>query len=124
MSSKIANELGISVQVKVGALELLHSGLVHLDGEDWVEIKILDLSLRFKFISDGGEARYDSDVVDKTLNITLANFRNSLGEGKLKPIHIGHIAERKLYLTFFSNTLSLEDNVRQFEYALYLGESV
>ncbi len=115
---------GIAVQVMVGGLELIHSGLLHMDGETEVSISIGDLKYTFVFKSDAGGARYESQASGMAMTINLFNFNNSLGEGKLKPIQVGYLNDRKLYLTFFGNTLVSEGSIRRFEYAFYFGERV
>ncbi|HCG8549714.1 TPA: hypothetical protein N2898_004599 [Vibrio parahaemolyticus] len=110
------------VTLVVDEKEVLTSGIAHLDGTKSVSLKVEDLSIKFLFENDGSGSRYTGRAIGNTeLELTLWNFNNSLGEGKLDPIPIGQLEGKKLFLSFYVNTLSEKENVRRFEYVLYLG---
>lgn len=111
----------IPVTVEIDDLEVLHSGVIHLENKSELKIKISTLSITFKFISDDGEIRYIGRTEGNDLFIDLYNHNNVLGEGALTPLNFGVINNRKAYITYFTNTLVVEKQSRRFEYVVYLG---
>jgi hypothetical protein len=111
----------IPVSVEIDNLEVLHSGVVHLENKSELKIKISKLSLTFKFLSDDGDIRYTGRTEGNNLFIDLYNHNNVLGEGALTPLGFGTVNNRNVYITYFANTLVLEKQSRRFEYVIYLG---
>jgi len=109
------------LKITTSGYEVIHSGIVHLH-EPEVEFEISDLTFKFRFKKGTDGTRFDADIVDNVMVLTLFNFDNSLGQGKIDPVEIATLNGRKLYITFFVNTM--EDNVRQFNYTFMLGDSV
>lgn len=112
----------MKVSVNVENKELVHSSVVHIQDNQDIELDIEGLKLKFIFVEDEADksSGYRGSVEDNVFVMSLKNFNNGLGEGVLKPIELGHLNNRKLYVTFYVNTLSNQD--RRFEYNLFLGE--
>ena len=86
-------------------------------------VTIDNLKFVFAFKSDDGGPRYAGRLEGDGLCFDLYNHKNSLGEGMLTPIEVGHLSGRALSFTYFANTLNADNNARRFEYAFYLGEA-
>ena len=111
----------MKVSVNVNNYELMHSSVVHIEGHQDVELDIDGLKLKFIFIEDDSEksSGYKGVLEGDVFVMRLRNFNNSLGEGVFKPIELGNLDNRKLYLTFYVNTFKRKD--RRFEYNFFLG---
>lgn len=107
--------------IKVDGKELLDSAVVHATDKDDITIDINGLILKFEFEDDSDDKTtgYRGGVFGNTFTMTLRNFNNVLGDGVLKPLEVGFYKNRKLYLTFFVNTMNNKE--RRFEYNLFLG---
>lgn len=114
----------MNVKVNVENKELVLSSVVHVQENQEVGIEIEGLKLKFNFIKDdeNTSSSYRGVVEDGVFLMSLKNFNNVLGEGVLKPIELGHINNRRLYLTFYVYTYQNQN--RRFEYNLFLGENV
>ena len=83
---------------------------------------MVDLVILIRFrMTDEIAIKYAGTLEDGKLIITLYNHRSS-ADGVFTPIEIGFINDRKLYLTYLTNTLNEKENQRAFQFALYLGE--
>lgn len=107
------------IKITTSGYEVIASGLVHLT-EPELKIELSGLKIKYRFSSDNEGTRLSSDIIDNELILTLYNFNNPLGEGKLDPIEIGNIGGRKLMATFFVVTPQLS-NLRQFGYTFMLA---
>ena len=107
-------------KVSTGNYEIIASGVAHLT-ENEVKFELANIVIKFEFKSDGKkEARFNGEVIENELVITLYNFSNSLGEGKIGPMEIGTLQNRQLFVTFYVNTI--KDNLRLFNYTFMLME--
>jgi hypothetical protein len=102
-----------SLKIKTGNTEIISNGTIHLT-EPEVRFELDGLVIKYKFITDSGEARFSADVIDNEMIISLFNFSNSLGEGLIKPIEIGTLQGKPLLATCYVNTI--DANIRQFQY--------
>lgn len=107
------------LKIVTSGLEVISSGVVHLV-EPEVKFSIASLTFKFRFKSESGDSRFESNIVDDEMIIDLFNFNNSLGQGKIEPMEVGTISGRRLFITFFVNTI--EKNLRQFNYTFLLKE--
>lgn len=113
----------LEISIHVGNLELLTSGIVHLDKEEPITIRIDDMKFIFEFKNDNGEPRFFGSVKDDSLIISLFNHKNQLGEGMMTPIGVATLDNRPLLVTYYATTFGSEKNIRRFEYAFYLGDN-
>jgi hypothetical protein len=111
------------IDVKVGKREVLTSGILHFESDQSITVNIDNLSFKFLFRSDGGPPKYEGTMVGNTLEFTLSNHSNSLGEGLLEPLEVARLDNRPLSFTYYVNTVNLEKGARRFEYAFYLGDA-
>lgn len=112
----------MQISTHKGNLEILTSGIVHIDNEsELIEIKIDVMTFVFKFMSDEGNSRYIGSVEGETLQLELYNHKNPLGEGLLTPYLVGDFNNRPLFLTYYVNTVNVEKSIRRFEYVFYMG---
>lgn len=109
------------LSVIVGDKELLTSGVVHLQNQKEISFRLANLNFIFRFTSDTDKPRFTGEMVEDKLILNLFNFKNSLGEGRLDPVQIGTFESRKLYVTWYVNTVEVETDSRIFQYAFYLG---
>ena len=107
----------IPIKVSTAGYEVIASGVVHLS-EPEVKFEVANLVIKYLFKSDSDGVRFGAEEINNELVISLYNFSNSLGEGKLEPMEIGTLGERKLFATCFVNTT--EKNIRQFNYTFLL----
>lgn len=107
------------VKIITAGFEVISSGVVHLS-EPEVKFVIGNLVFKFRFKTESGDTRFVANVVDNEMVIDLYNFKNALGQGQLKPLEVGRIADRILFITFFVNTIDIDH--RQFSYTFMLKE--
>lgn len=107
------------LKITTSGYEVIASGIVHLTEQD-VKFSLANIVIKYLFKTDSGGLRLSAEVVSDELVISLHNFNNSLGQGKIEPIEVGTLDGRKLFATFYVNTN--EANVRQFIYTFMLLE--
>jgi hypothetical protein len=109
------------LKVTTSSYEVIASGVVHIT-EPEVTFNLANLTIKFVFKSSSDGTRLNAEVIDDALVISLYNFNNSLGEGKIEPMEIGSLGGRRLFSTFFVNTPEGND-IRQFNYTFMLMEA-
>ncbi|MFH6953751.1 DUF6864 domain-containing function [Pseudoalteromonas sp. XMcav1-K] len=109
------------LKVTTSSYEVIASGVVHIT-EPEVTFNLANLTIKFVFKSDSDGTKLEAEVVDDALIVSLYNFNNSLGQGKIEPMEIGNLDGRRLFSTFFINTPD-SSNVRQFNYTFMLMEA-
>ena len=113
------------IKAFTGDLEIIGNGLAPATKDMPVKIKIDDLELEFEFVTDKtNNANVERRVVDKKLYIVLTNFNNSLGTGMIEPIEFGHIKNRKLYVSFWIWTPSVEEGRRIINWTILRGSEI
>ncbi len=112
------DKLTLPFKVSTGNYEIIASGVAHLTDNE-VKFELANLVIKFEFKSDEKkEPRFNGEVIENQLIITLYNFSNTLGEGKIEPLEIGTLQNRQLFATFYVNTI--KDNLRLFNYTFML----
>ncbi|MES2284810.1 MAG: hypothetical protein V4547_03910 [Bacteroidota bacterium] len=116
-------ESALVVKKKVGELDVIANDTLHISGDQISSLEISSLTIKFSFIKDieNTESRYRGKAEGKVLTLELINFANSLGEGAIEPVKLGHLLSRKLYVSFYVYTIDLEKGLRILSYSLYLG---
>ncbi|END5392289.1 TPA: hypothetical protein I7765_20745 [Vibrio vulnificus] len=107
------------LKVSTSGYTVVASGVVHVTGTE-VKFDLANLVIKYRFISDSEDTKFTADVVNGELIINLHNFSNSLGEGKLEPVEIGTLGGKRLFATWFVNTV--QGNLRQFGYTFMVLE--
>ncbi len=84
------------------------------------------LQIIFEFKDEEGkeDLRIEANAIDpKTLKVTLINFKNPLGSGSTKPVAIGSLDGRRLYVHYRVYSLSdTADKILHFN--IYKAEEV
>lgn len=103
----------MKVEVSVGGMDQVASRVIHLSQPSF-NLKLGAVAINVRFISDDGKNRWEigPDEDGKSLLIKLFNFKSRVGVGKVKPIFIGSTGEYELWITFFVETLSAENDER------------
>jgi len=116
----LLNSSGIPIKVFTAGYEVIASGVIHLSTPE-VRFEIANLVIKYVFKSDSDGTRFGAEESNNELVISLYNFSNPLGEGKLEPMEIGTLGGRQLFTTCFVNTT--ERDMRQFNYSFLLKEA-
>lgn len=114
----------LNVRITSAGKEIISTGTVNVFDQKDLQFTFDDMKIIMEFIDDKGEQKLHGEAIEeKILKITLRNFTNSLGVGTIKPLVIGSISSRKLYMSFVVYTLS-SDSMKTVHYTFYLGEEV
>jgi len=113
------NEIKYPIKITSNNFEVILSGVVHIT-EPEVKFEIANITVHFQFKKDTGGGRYKGEIDGNKLIINLFNFSNSLGEGKLDPVEIGTLGDKKLFATWYVNTV--QNSYRQFSYTFMLKD--
>lgn len=103
----------MEVEISVGGMDLAASRVLHLSQPNF-NMKFGTVPVSVRFISDDGKNRWEVGPDDdgKSLSIKLFNFKSRAGVGRVKPILVGATEEYELLLTFFVETISVENDER------------
>lgn len=120
---------GECMKISFGSMDLLESETFLTVPDEVTRIEVgqdddtVGISLEFadKEGADQNLAMNSSD--NKTLEIKLINWSNSLGTGLVEPIHIGQFRNRLLYFNIFVVRAG-KAPVRKVTFSLYLGQEV
>lgn len=114
----------INVRIASAGKEVISTGTVNVFDQKDLQFTFDDMKIVMEFIDDKGEQKLNGEAIEeKTLKLTLHNFNNSLGVGTTKPLVIGSINSKKLYMSFVVYSLS-SDSLKTVHYTFYLGEEV
>lgn len=114
----------ITLKQKSVGKDIIASGSVHTFDNKNLELDISGLRLIFNFLTDSKGQRMEHELIDeKSLQLNVFNFDNFLGTGTIKPIKIGTIDNRHLYLSFIVHSISKESN-KLVTYTFFLGGNV
>ena len=105
------------VQISTKEYEIISSGLVHL-AEKEVKFKLGDLVVKYRFKFDLTKPRFIGEMINNELIITLYNSNDVSGDGKIDPVEIGNLSGRRLFTSWFVETI--EENLRRFSYTFML----
>jgi len=110
---------------KSSGKDIISTGSIHSFTSDNLEITLLGLTFIFEFLTDKeGKQRLEKESLStKVLKLKIFNFNNPLGTGTTKPIEMGTINNRKLYLAFTVYALD-KDSLKLFQYTFFMGENV
>ncbi len=91
------------MEIKVGELDVYHSGSIVLNGENSLSFSLFGMNIEFKFVNtEDGKQSVNAQKIDKEkLFLEFYNFKNSLGSGQLTPIKMATLNNGKeLYLQY------------------------
>lgn len=117
------------IKIKIGELDVYEKGsLINTNGEN---IEILlglkhQFTAEFKFSADieNKETRLEAYNLTKIgIGLNFINFNNSLGTGNVKPIKVGWLEGRSLFLNYRVFGINNEQGYI-FEYTWLLGKTV
>ena len=119
------------MKIKVGALEVLHSGSVNIERGKSFEFHLEKqgedpMIFRLFLTADPNEDNYKMkpELIDNNiLEINLVNFdHEGGGGGTTKPLRLGTFQNRALYFSFFLPG-SMKGITPVFSYTFYSGEN-
>ncbi|WP_211456992.1 DUF6864 domain-containing function [Comamonas brasiliensis] len=84
------------------------------------------LSFIFNFITaDDQDPKIGYQAIDeKTLKISLTNWKTPLGATLTEPTHVGTFSNRNLYIMFYVKKVGSVGEYREITFTAYLGEEV
>lgn len=120
------------VKEKIGPFDVLTANSLLAEVGKPIEISLGNapeaLSFIFNMINDPNKDKYSSEarlIGEKKIELNLFNFiaDNVGGGGTTHPVQVGHFQNRRLYYSFYVN--SVGGGVQPlFSYTFYLGEEV
>jgi hypothetical protein len=115
-----------SVDIKVGALTVYSSGLVHVTAKAPLVLTYGGLVMEFSFDEDSTKEPRYALVASGSNKLTckLSNFANNLGQGRIDAIKLGTLNQHELWTSFYVWTINVADGLRLVSYVLYLGAPV
>lgn len=114
----------INVERFIGDKVVLDTGTLISYNSESITIAIDDVKIRFDFHQDNKISGESNIGVSRdplradTLVFKLTNMVNSVPEGSPEEFHIANIDEKKIFISFFSITVSEEVGVRMLHYTL------
>lgn len=89
------------MDIKIDSYNILESGSVitHDNKNVLFRIAPLQFTLEFKTIKDS-PVNIETVSDDKSMRIILTNFNNPIGQGIVRPINVGTINEKDIYIQF------------------------
>ena len=115
------------MKIKAGNYDVFESGTVIGFDDTPIEFQLApNMTIRFIFNSDESskENIVKLDIIEGVMNITFINFNSSIGAGNVKPLPIGQINKRQLFLNYRIYSLADKKVGKSVHYTWYLGEEV
>ena len=112
----------MNVKAYVGNLEVIGDGYVHISDDNRLSLVIGDeLEMEFTFLVDTKDKspRTTYKAEGKKWSWELFNYVNPLGTGLLKPIEVGTLNSRKLFVSFYSWKPNENLDKRLINYVVY-----
>lgn len=110
----------LNVSTTVNGMTVVHTQAVHIAGAQSFDISINGYVCTVRFKSDEGGSRYIGVPADGKFYVDCYNHNNSLGESIFKPFPVAKLNEKTIWMTYYTNVVSTELNIRRFEYSLWL----
>jgi hypothetical protein len=114
------------IKIKSGTKEVIASGTVISFEGNPIGFEIENIKFIFEFVDEEGKAGTDVNFTspeERTLKITLKNFKNPLGTGNQKPMAVGTFHGLRLFLSY--RVYQLEGSDKTLDYTFYTeGEVV
>jgi single-stranded DNA-specific DHH superfamily exonuclease len=111
-------------RITSGDNEIIASGLVIAFENKPVIFQIEHLKFRMEFIDEEGKSEPNASYFSpnqQELVIKCLNFKNPLGSGNDKPVAIGKVKNRKLFLSY--RIYQMQGGDKTVHYTFYLGEA-
>ena len=110
-------------QISVGNYIVLESGTIvsHQNEDITFEVKTLNFVFFFFLYEKTEEAKVESKVEGKSLVLTHINFDSPFGRGLTRPIVLGTIDDKKIYIQYVVYSVDKSSGVKIFHYS-FLSE--
>ncbi|ELX4126672.1 hypothetical protein AB9W56_004263 [Vibrio vulnificus] len=115
------------MKITTGNLEVFESGLVRTGFSNNIKFDFTAIWVEFTFILEGkGDYRADYVAAEdgKGLRVNIYNNDTIHGAGVVKPINLGSLDGRELWVTYRSFRVSNEHDAWSLEYVFYKGQEV
>lgn len=117
---------GIQIDEKVGDLDVIYNGSIFSYDENHPAVisinKVLTIVIEFKQDPEKEVAAINFNGSGLQMKIICYNFSNLLGEGTPKPIKIGELNSRELWISFLITSYSPYSHL--LHYSLYYGKTI
>lgn len=104
-------EASVQIKAKSSGFEIIYSATFHLTSGS-LELVYEGISLDVVFIDDDGDTRYETGVSGTRMKLSLFNFNNPLGEGRIDPIPFATTGGLDVKLTFWAHNVDKAQNFR------------
>ena len=125
LASLNGKEEDISIDVSLGHLKLLTSGVLFTTNGKPISINFDDVTLNFHFEENksSNELSFETrKITDKEMDFVLINFNSPFGQGKIEPINLIFTDEFDLHLSFFVHKIDKHKLNYQLTYSILYGE--
>lgn len=125
LASLKGKEEDINIDVSLGHLKLLTSGVLFTTNGKPISINFDDVTLNFHFEENksSNELSFETrKVTDKEMDFVLINFNSPFGQGKIEPINLIFTDEFDLHLSFFVHKIDKHKLNYQLTYSILYGE--
>ncbi|EKF9445374.1 DUF6864 domain-containing function [Vibrio cholerae] len=114
------------MKITTGDLEVFKSGLVRTGLTNSIKFDFQVIWLEFTFLTDDKDYRavYVPAEDEKGLKVNIYNSDSIHGAGVVKPIQIGTLDGRELWLAYRSFKVSRDHDSWSLEYVFYKGDEV
>ncbi len=111
------------MKITTGELEIFKSGIVRNGFTNSIKFDFDSLWVEFHFIKDdsGSRSEFKASEDLKGLKVNIYNSNSPLGAGVYKPIKIGTLDGRELWLAYTSYKPFDEHDSWSLEYVFYIG---
>ena len=110
------------VRVVVGGKKIVHSQLVHLQGQDEFRVYLGEWHCRIRFKNDDKGSRYSAVIENDILCLDLYNHNNHLDETIFEPFIIAGSEDGDIYMTYGTHIIDPVQKIRAFELVLWMDE--
>lgn len=104
----------------VNGYEVINSGVIHLAGST-AQLVLDGMPIDIIFKDDGGVVRFSAETEGNAVRLSLFNFGNALGEGRIDPFSIASVRGRDVKFTFFVHTVDKAKSERVISYTFLMG---
>ncbi|WP_087026384.1 DUF6864 domain-containing function [Thaumasiovibrio subtropicus] len=115
------------MKITSGNLEVFESGLARTGFTNNIKFDFQSIWLEFTFILEG-QGDYRADYVpaedSKGLRVNIYNNDSIHGAGIVKPLKVGSLDGRELWLSYRSFRVSMDHDAWSLEYVFYKGNEV
>jgi len=125
LASLNGKEEDINIDVSLGNLKLLTSGVLFTTNGKPITINFDDVTLNFHFEENKSSTELSFEtrkVEDKEMDFVLINFNSPFGQGKIEPVNLIFTDYFDLHLSFFVHKIDKHKLNYQLTYSILYGE--